>query len=335
MSTTQATNTNAYTLRRQGLAYSEIAARLGLRTWQTARDAARLEAARRGEHRTILNVGPAATPAALRRFGIEVEFNHRLSNNYQGAAARAARVRIANTVHASGIECHEAGYTHTVTPHWKMVYDCTVTGGELVSPIMSGDAASLEEVRRVLNIVKADGGTTGRRVGMHVHHDVTDFNRDDMVRLVRNLRDVEEALMAYVPSHRYDGTNTYGANRINGYEWHTLETNAAAGVLARGTGGRQGGCGVTRYKSINFNSVLTYGSVEIRLLGHTLNTVKVRAWIEVGQAIFRATKAGYEFGGRVTPEEMAEALVANGGLSRSAARTYVAGVEARRPALAA
>ena len=44
--------------------------------------------------------------------------------------------------------------------------------------------------------------------------------------------------------------------------------------------------GMVQWSSFSF----TYGTVECRLLGHTLNTIKVRSWIRTLQAVVEASR---------------------------------------------
>jgi hypothetical protein len=250
-----------------------------------------------------------------RRFGLEVEFNAA-----NGATARHA---ITDALNGQGVACQVESYNHDTRPHWKMTTDATVSGGELVSPIMDGSPASLQEVRKVLNTVKAHGGTTGRNVGMHVHLDVNDFRRGDMIRLVANLRAAADVLYAYVPDHRHNGSQTYGARRLTQSQWDDLAAYVADGrlspeYLSRTRANRNYGCPVARYSAFNFNSVLTYGTVEVRLLGHTLNTVKVRNWISVLSGIFNATKRGVEF----RHGHILETLVTEGDVTQEVADAF-------------
>lgn len=166
------------------LGHESIAAALGLRHWRDSYNAARNIGRRRdgdqgrnaaGEltwrrwNRPRNMVRNAAAPArdgarpdgslVARRFGIEVEFN-------QGTGGYSQRGDIVADLNAAGILAEVESYNHQTRPHWKMTTDATVTGGELVSPIMAGDTASLDEVRDVLRIVKARGAESTQTVGI-------------------------------------------------------------------------------------------------------------------------------------------------------------------------
>jgi hypothetical protein len=323
----------ALTLRENGATYPVIREALGF--------AGRGTGPRTAHHATMHAVNQAATrrdgnnAAAVayrhrtpnvRRFGIEIEYNAQYSTGTYCSTAAASRSRITAALNDRGIEAHVEGYNHDTRPHWKATTDGTVTGGEFVSPIMSGTSDSIDEVREVVRAIKADGGSTGRKVGMHVHHDVTDFDQQQMARLVENLRHAEAALAKYVPSHRTDGSNMHGASLIGDYRFNMLANDVATGRLlpaaARTRHNRTSGCSVGRSSFYNFNSVLTYGTVEFRGLGHTLNPTKIRAWVEVGQVLVAATRRGMTFTERQTPESLMTALRAEG-LSAKSARKFL------------
>lgn len=321
----------AFELRCGRVAFTAIATSLGLQHWDRAQSAVRAHARRTGvaEPRTARRAPRSTRRTTARRFGIEVEYN-------RGSGGYGQNARIVEALNAAGINAREVGYTHDTTPFWKMTYDATVTGGELVSPIMDGSAESIEEVRQVVNTVKAHGGATSTRVGMHVHHDATDFNRSELVSLCRNLRTAERMMMSFVHPDRYTGVNSFGASAIGEYGWDRIVAAAEDGRLAPSTdrtrANRVGGI-VNRYSTFNFNALLTYGTVEFRLLGGTLNTVKVRSWIEVGQAIMRASKAGAEMSlvNTTTPEAFTAFLAEHGELSTWAAERFAREVRRRNP----
>jgi len=192
-----------------------------------------------------------------------------------------------------------------------MTTDATVSGGELVSPPMR-TSEGLRQTRLALQAIKEHGGVTGRNCGMHVHHDVTDFTQEQMRRLVANLRVTERAVMAAVPACRLDGSNGYASALMRDRAWDTLAENVDAGSLlpaaARTRENRGYGCGVGRYVSINFNSVLTYGTVEFRGLGNTLNITKIQPWVKVTQALVEFSRIGGMFNGMQTTNMMLATL---------------------------
>jgi hypothetical protein len=206
--------------------------------------------------------------------------------------------------------------------------DGTVSGGELVGPPTPLTEQGLDHVREAFRAVKAAHGAPGQSQGLHVHHDVTDFTVGEMPRLIRNLRHAERALLAYVPSYRYNGTGSYRANRIADRTWDSFEAYAADGTLKPGTDRRQRDR-FYRYTSFNFNAVLVYGTVEFRAMGNSLNPIKVATWIEVGSALIAWTKAGGELNAAATYGELAETLAEAHVLDRATARKFTAECDRR------
>lgn len=225
---------------------------------------------------------PDETPGRC-RFGVELEFNG------------GDRHYITQEMMRSGIACMDSGYTHEVVRYWKMTTDSSVTGGELVSPIMAGDDDSIEQVREVTRIIKRNGGVTARNVGLHVHLDVTPFRTSQLKALATNLQLVENMLASFVPEHRYsdDSPNEYGARLLSDHSWEAIHGWIATVNLderRRNHDNRVAACPADRYSSFNFNSLMTYGTIEVRLLGHTLNTIKIRTWIRVLQSVIEASR---------------------------------------------
>jgi hypothetical protein len=341
-----------YDLRnRQGddrLTHEDIAAMLNLGHWRISYNVARNLGRRRdGETgrdrdgnltyrswnmRRNMRVNPGAAPArrgarpdtglVAGRFGIEIEFN--AADGHYGSTVRTEAARL---MAAQGIAVELENYNHTTRRHWKMTTDATVTGGECVSPIMAGDTASLDEVRDVIVAIKTAGGSTGRNVGMHVHHDVTDFtSADDRVRLVTELEHVERALGAFVASHRTDGTASCGATYMTHREWDTVRGNVrniTPGVAASGY--HDSYSSVSRYRFLNIEGPMAkYGTVEFRGLGHTLHAGKVRTWVRMGQAILAHIRNGGTFPENCTPQQLVDTLVTARTLGPRAGERFLA-----------
>jgi hypothetical protein len=266
----------------------------------------------------------ATTGVTTRVFGVELEFNR--GGSYSAYGREAQREAIVTRMIAAGHDAYNEGgwVRHFRTPtRWRMQTDGTVTGGEFVSPLLSGEAG-LAAMREGVRAIKDEGGTAGRSQGLHVHHDVRDFDLDDMTRLVRNLKHCERAVLSYVPRYRYDGSGTHRGRAIGQTGWAAYERLAASGQLMPGNRGEAAGHPHHRYVAFNMNPVMAQGSVEWRCLGNTLNPVKIRTWVLMGSAIHAFTKAGHEFGRVVDAEEMTDVLVAEGFLPAAEGRRFLA-----------
>lgn len=338
-----------YTLRNlQGddrLTHEEITTVLGLRHWRDSYNAARNVGRRRDGDNGRNTAGELTwrrwnrqrnmrhTPAAAarpgaradgslvaRRFGIEIEFN-------RGTGGHSQRSDILAQCTAAGIRCQEESYNHTTRPHWKMTTDATVTGGEFVSPIMAGDTASLDEVRDVIRIVRDNGGVSTSTVGMHVHHDVTDFTTaDSRVNLVNMLEATEFALSRFVLADRVNGGISCGALLMRAGEWDTMRRQVVNILPGTDSGlSNHDYSGVDRYRFFNIGTPMRkYGTVEFRGLGATLHAGKVRVWVRVGQAIVEAARQGHTMTVGVSPQEMVDTLHGWGFLGRQTADKFVA-----------
>lgn len=260
-----------------------------------------------------------------RSFGIEVEFN-----------APDRHTSITSEVvyfmrHEGGIAANDyCGYApHVARPEWTMSTDCTVSGGEFISPILPTTGAGLRQVEAALSAVRRAGGTPGRNQGMHVHHDVRDFNEADMRLLVHNLRNAQDALLAYVPQYRTDGSVSHSANKISSQGWRSFASEVDNGYLVPRSD-RSARDRYNRYQAFNFSAVIVQGSVEFRALGNTLNASKVRAWVLVGAAVIAFTKAGNVIPVGTTPESLIEQLTAARLLPVREARKFLSVCVARR-----
>lgn len=335
------------------LTHEEITAVLGLRHWRDSYNAARNIGRRRdgdsgrntaGEltwrrwnrQRNMRN-NPAA-PArpgsrpdgslVARAFGIELEFNR---GTYQGHNMRHDIVAACT---AQGIRAAVEDYNHQTRPHWKMTTDATVTGGEFVSPIMAGDTASLDEVRDVIRIIRDHGGEATAGVGMHVHHNVTDFTTPEMRRnLIDCLQSSEYALSRFVLPARLNGSVSCSAQTMDAYEWDTIRR-----YVERITPGTEShlhnheGSAVGRYRFFNIGTPMRkYGTVEFRGLGATLHAGKMRVWVRMGQAIIEAARLGHTIPAACSPRELADTLHGWGLLGRQTGDKFVAECDRRHP----
>jgi hypothetical protein len=269
---------------------------------------------------------PGARPdgsLVARRFGVEVEYDHPRGGD---------RSAIVADLVSQGINAQVEQYNHNTRPHWKMTTDATVSGGEIVSPIMAGDTASLDEVRDVIRTVKAHGGTASRSVGMHVHHDVTDFTTPELrARLVDTLQASERAMGEYVLQARVTGLSSHAGSYLTASDWNTVRREVQH--LTPGSdpsGSNWSGSSVSRYSFYNVTIPMRkYGTVEFRGLGGTLNPGKVRVWIRMGQALIEAARLGVVIPMGVTSQDLAAILVEHNLLGQQTAARFVAECDRR------
>lgn len=333
----------------QRMTHEEIAEHLALRCWRDSYNATRNYGRRRdGENgrntngdltwrawnqpRNMRNNPAAPARPGSRtnqatvtgRFGIEIEFN--------STSGYTTRSDATHALTAQGVRIVEESYNHTVRDHWKMTTDATVTGGECVSPIMAGDTASLDEVRDVLRAIKDAGGTTGRNVGMHVHHDCTDFTTSEArEHLVDVLRATEAAMGAYVMQARVSPGLSCGAAFMNDREWDIVRSDVQNITPGANPRSWQEYGNVSRYRFFNIVGPLNkYGTVEMRGLGATLHAGKVRVWVRMGQALIEYARRGLTFDHNPTPEELVDTLRGHNLIGQRTGTKFLSEVARRR-----
>ena len=126
------------------------------------------------------------TPLMTRRFGVEIEFLSTITSQHAVESLRAA-----------GIEVQYMAYTHSTTPHWKIVTDGSC-GYELVSPVLEGERG-IEEVRKAAAALEAAGAKVDKRCGLHVHFDARTLNLKAVKNLFKLWLKFEDVLDTFQP----------------------------------------------------------------------------------------------------------------------------------------
>lgn len=267
-----------------------------------------------------LRATAVAAASGYRRFGIEVEFC--VSDPYDQYLVEQVRGGIVHGARAAGLTFVErwGRYGRDMhQPGWQGTHDATVSG-EIISDIMAGDQASLDEVATMLRLVRDNGGRADRRQGMHVHLDMGDYSTADRTRLVDNVQACEQVLLAFVHPYRRSG------------DWSAAFTTTRWAEERRHVASGYNGTGNHSRSAWNFGHVAEGGGAsrfEVRALGWTLNGTAVRTWIRVWQAFMNATKAGECFAAGVTQAEMV-AVLRRHGLSAWAAGKFTDGIARRQ-----
>jgi Putative amidoligase enzyme len=270
-----ATQDEALRLRAEGLSYPRIAASLGFGSAQRANDACFTARRRRG---LVLRAGDRHLCSQSRSFGVEIEADH------------LGITRAAQAMAAAGFMVEE--YPSWV-PHgparghdrqtWKVGYDGSVPGGsETATPPLVGEAG-LASVAEAMKVLRAEGGEATSVTGLHVHVDASDLTSGELATLARFWWSVQWAAFGLVSVSRRGGT---WCGAVSAYERDTIVQKARDGEI------RVGGHHVlgTRYKSLNFEAYLKYGTVEFRLHQGTLNGRKTAAWVAFCLAIVETAR---------------------------------------------
>lgn len=200
------------------------------------------------------------------KFGIEIEF---FGANY---------VTVIEKLRAAGIPVADFnGYTHKVIPQWKVTTDCSVTasntglskGLELVSPVLYGDEG-LDELEKVYEVLNSCGAKVDKTCGTHVHFDISDFTVKNCKNFLNLYYNYQGIINYLVPQSRrrneYCKTLRKGM-LVNINEDFVTSIRQIAEVM------------YTRYTTVNLQSYVKYGTIEIRQHGGTTEFEKMEAWI--------------------------------------------------------
>lgn len=203
-----------------------------------------------------------------RTYGIEIEFT------------TADREEVASLIRGKGLECSSERYNHrTSRTAWKVITDSSC-GSELVSPILKG-REGLRQLKIVTEALKEAGAKVNRNCGLHIHHDVNDYNAKQMVNIFAYYTRYEKALDSLMPNSRRANNNRYSKSLYNGNQPqelldHLKEVKTISELQRTWN---------TRYLKVNFQSYVTYGTVEFRQHSGTIEYEKIYNWILLTQQI--------------------------------------------------
>lgn len=207
------------------------------------------------------------------KFGIEIEMIPTETIKHRD---------VADALTNAGINCGYEGYTHKVLKRkWKVVTDGSIRteygrGIEVVSPVLEGEKG-LAELEKVVKVLNELGCKVNKDCGLHVHHDINDFNVENIKNVYRLYYKHMMVFDEMMPKSRRGNTNRWCGDiekRIldNVEECTTME-RLIRDMTDNEPRGRK------RYRKINLCSYLTYGTVEFRQHNGTVNFEKMRNWV--------------------------------------------------------
>lgn len=160
-------------------------------------------------------------------------------------------------------------------------------GYEFASPILSGEEG-LTEIKRFLDFLASIGAYVNESCGGHIHIGAKDLITGDMKKDANKImigilttRNFKPLLHALVPQKRRNDYYAKDVNFTNTNATKVLDiikkSNDLEDLLDVATGG-------SRYKSINFLPLSTYGTIEFRIFDGTLNYKTIEERIKFGIA---------------------------------------------------
>ena len=294
----------AYELRRSGQNWAAIVQSLGLNNESTARLSAnryasqnnqtplttpnprRSEAGRlaamarfnrpqtagnRSRNRQHNGSQTSAVQFAERTFGVEIEYVNMSRLTVADAVANALGLPHIHVVPYHGTICEVCSQNiGSVYSQWKVERDGSVsTGGEVVSPILSG-AEGLEQIRKVAKAIREAGGGISRKCGLHVHVGVRDLTPEQRVNLINRWYATHATIKKFVSKTRWSNPYCSLPNATEIVSWNNA-------ILA---GNDPDKYRATRTRSLNITNFRKTGTYEIRLHQGSLNAKKITTWIK-------------------------------------------------------
>ena len=239
----------------------------------------------------------------------------------------------------AGINARLASYSGSDYSVWQVKPDGSISGRygfEVVSPVLQG-TDGLEQVKKVLSVVRDNGGDANESCGFHIHWGVRDWRIKNFRNFYKRWAKFEKGTDLLQPLSRR-GDNAYYTKSV----YSNVVMGHASGDIARTVQTmftKIDGCrtvtqlrnliqGGGRYNKLNLAKYHRTGTVEIRHHSGSFSEQKVIAWIELtGSMISDADngKAIKGWNGSVDAKKVLDTLlgaaVRVGGMS-SATRTF-------------
>jgi hypothetical protein len=173
--------------------------------------------------------------------------------------------------------------------HWDKIRS-DGTEIEIVSPILRG-TEGLNELRKVMNLLKAKGYYTTGDDGMHCHFDANDLNESDIIRVMRSWDNNSNIVQKFLGERFHNGYCGYE------YDFDGLEGENEWGEKRS----------IWEYdgeKCFAIEPRANFRTLEFRQHYGTLNFEEARAWILLVQAFIKTVKRQGEVIKRVSMQEL-------------------------------
>lgn len=247
---------------------------------------------------------------ATREFGVELEFDvhhqapgygqldldQRIDQRYRSNRPQALAVgRVARALYEGNFTPHDrqsgyhsglrAGYQRNLRGGWTYESDCSVAGGEVVSPILSDTPETWQRLHQVCDIITRHGGTASLNTGSHITVSAPE-QAGRAVRLTRFLR-----LMHY---HQRDLHVMAAAGRQRGQSYSTAmpalpDQGYTSITAARQTLGRYSFANIGHIATSRTAHDANSSRVEFRLWDGSLEPGRIQAQIKMSTAMLDYT----------------------------------------------
>lgn len=191
------------------------------------------------------------------KFGIELEVATKKSISEMIDALTDAGIKASSSYYGSPVE----------SSTWKVQPDGSINGWEIVSPPL----ADTEELQTVVHVLrKVLKVRSSIKTGMHIHHDINDFNIEQIKNLYKLYTKYEmNAIHSIQSPARHN--NQY-CRPVKGVEQRIYDCETIKDFKdAR----------LSRYHTLNHKSYIKYGTIEFRGAQGTVEIDRILAWLEL------------------------------------------------------
>lgn len=191
-------------------------------------------------------------------FGVEMEITN--------APHRA----VCDAFRANGVDCRYEGYTHTTTPHFKLVTDSSLSGVdtiECVSPVLKGEDGE-NAMKQACDALATIGARVNRSCGLHVHFGASEMTDEHYTNIFKNYQLIEDAIDEIMPQSR-KANNSQWCRSLKTYDLSKCSTKRDLSNTI-----------YTRYTKVNVEAYRRHQTIEFRQHSGTTNYTKIINWVK-------------------------------------------------------
>lgn len=202
------------------------------------------------------------------KFGVEIEVTVRSESE------------LVRKLEERGINVVDVDNTHEVVENgWKIVYDGSVEGygGYRGIEIVSPPSNNLDELKMVCEVLHEVEARVNSSCGLHVHHDINDLKRKQIMRVYNFYNKYEKAINLMFTKKRIENRFCRPVSRIiNKVNNCDTKHELLRDIAGKGRGSYYNSC---RYYTVNLRSYLYYGTIEFRQHNGTIDFNEMASWI--------------------------------------------------------
>lgn len=191
------------------------------------------------------------------KFGIELE-----------VATKKPLFAMIGALKEAGINAESSYYGSPVSENtWKVQPDGSINGWEIVSPPLT-DTKELEVVCHVLRkVLKV---RSSKNTGLHIHHDINDFNLEQIKNLYHLYTKYESTAIHSIQSpHRHNNPYCRPVSPVAHKVFESSTIQEFKDSIS------------SRYHNLNHKSYIKYGTIEFRGAQGTVEIDRILAWLEL------------------------------------------------------